>query len=972
MQLERWKQIRDLFGAAEEQPASQRAGFLNEACPDDPDLRNEVETLLKRADLADQESFLKGSPLSSIDEAHLALKTGDTLGDFQILEALGHGGMGEVYRARDTRLKREVALKVLPGSFARDPERMARFQREAEVLASLNHPNIAQIYGVEGRALVMELVEGATLNGPLPLEQALDYARQIADALDYAHEKGIIHRDLKPSNIMIAPGGIVKLLDFGLAKTAQLASGDPRTSPTATVSPTRPGMILGSPGYMSPEQARGKDVDKRADIWAFGVVLHEILTGRTLFQRDSIPETLAAVMKEEPDLNAVPPRVRRLLANCLEKDARKRLRDIADAWRLLDHEPEIPRWTQRRLWPPLAVVFSIAVCFVVIRTLRSPSNPSSQVRATMELLPAASLVGESRGHPRQRAMTFSADGNTLVFAGFRGSDARLGSQLYRRALDESEALPLAGTEGAFGPFFSPDGKWIGFWAEGSLKKIPATGGPAVSICDLSQQPWGATWGSNDTIIFADAASNRIWSQSPALMQVPARGGAPRPLIKQDPASGETFSGPEFLPDGKTLVFTIIRNPGHWEEAQVVAQRLDTGLQRVLLNGASSAHYVPTGHLLYLQKAVLMAVPFDAHRLECTGTPVPLLEGVMQAVNSRNPAYESGIGQFAVSSSGHLVYASGGIYPAVTMMLMRADRKGALTSLNLPKGVYGGLRLSPDGQRLALSRRRETSRLSDIWICDLVRGTATQLTTRGDAKFPLWSLDGKRILFTVGASENQILSTLADGQGDNEVVETGKGARFVGSWSPDGHWLAYLGSDSTNYQIWVRPLSGRGDSTRVFLNSGLGLTDPAFSPDGKWIAFGSSEAGRQGVYVQAFPGPGDRHRVSIGVGVNPAWRPDGRELFYLEMTKESAVNLIPTWKMIAVDTKLGNPLQVGAPKTLFEGVATVSAPLRNFDVYPDGQHFIIAHFDDLTDQRVARLHLVLSWLDELRRRAPANN
>jgi Tol biopolymer transport system component len=556
-------------------------------------------------------------------------------------------------------------------------------------------------------------------------------------------------------------------------------------------------------------------------------------------------------------------------------------------------------------------------------------------------------------------MAFSPDGNPLVFSGSRGTGADIRIQLYKRALEQSEAAPITGAEDGVGPFFSPDGKWIGFWAGGKLKKISMSGGPAVNLFDLGHQSWGTTWGSNDRIVFADI---------PGLMQVSAAGGMPTVLVQLDRAKNENFASPEFLPDGRTLLFTA-RKSLNWDEAQIVVRRPDGGAPRVLLKGGTKARYFRTGHLLYMNNAVLMAVPFDLRTLECTGPPVALLDDVMEAINMPNTDAESGVGQFAVSHSGNLVYALGGAFPASSSTVMRIDRKGASTDLNLPKGNDTALRFSPDGQRLAVTRKAGTNRLSDIWTYDLSRGTASPVTTGGQNSWPLWTRDGKRILFFSALGGRKILSISADGQGPIEAQIAGQGGLAPGSWSPDGKWLAYTES----HQIWIRSASGQGEP-KLFLGAKFAIFDPEFSPDGKWMAYTSDESGTFEVYAQAFPGPGEKVRISTDGGVNPAWARNGRELFYLSAWarngREPSYLSGNSQSMMAVDIAAGNPLQLGTPRKLFELSRHVGCfPLRCYDVYPDAQSFVMVRFDPLPDLRAARLNVVLNWFDEVQRRAP---
>jgi len=962
MTPERWQKIEALYHAAQERDPGERSAFLEGACNGDDDLKREVELLLAQ----ESDGNILDSPASELlAESMLPkpLSAGDQLGPYEIIARIGAGGMGTVYKARDTRVGRTVAIKMTAAQFPR------RFEREARAIAALNHPHICTLHDVGANYLVMEYLEGKPLHGPMPLAEAVPLALQILDALDAAHRKGIVHRDLKPGNILLTKSG-VKVLDFGLAK---MATGVARGTNTGAETVTQRGEIVGTLHYMSPEQAQGKETDARSDLFSFGVVLYEILTGRRAFDGENPASVMAAILTRDPPSleETAPAGLQRLLRRSLAKDPADRWQTAADLKAALEciaeNAPPPQPLKKRWLWPPMAAILLaamllLAVSPILVRNWRSgsPANSGPAVRSTLDLSPAESLAEGSAGRPTQTAFAFSPDGNTLVFRGFSSKAPGAGTQLYRRALDQPEAVPIPGTDGAGGPFFSPDGKWVGFWAGGKLKKVSMSGGPAVNICDARVEPWGATWGAAGMIVFADGFADA------GLEQVPAAGGTPQTLIPYV-RGGNFVSAPDFLPDGKTLLLTV-RTLYRWEEAQIVALR-PGGERRVLVNGGAGARYLPTGHLVYMLNGALMAVPFDANRLETTGTAVALLDGVMQSVNMPGSDFESGMGQFACSSSGHLVYAPGGIHPARHTTLVRVDRKGTVTDLNLPKGRDISLRLSPDGQRLVVDRLYETSNLRDLWAYDLVRGTVVPLTNQPQSEWPIWSLDGKRIIFS-GSIEHlglSIRSILANGQGAIETIVAGGGA-IPSSLSPDGKWLAYLTVEHKG--IWVRPMSGLGEP-KLFLESKFGVQDAEFSPDGKWLAYSSIEGGTVEVYVQAFPGPGEKQRISTNGGLNPAWAPNGRELFYLKCGRPGA-RASMSCSMMAVDITLGGAFKAGAPRTLFEagpGPSGPSGPTRSYDVYPDGQHFIMAKHDELPDQRVTRLNLVLNWFEELKRRAP---
>jgi Tol biopolymer transport system component/predicted Ser/Thr protein kinase len=927
MTPERYARIKEIFAAARERPEAQRAAFLHDTCDGDAELRAEVAARLAEGD---GDTLL--SPAAEL-LASREYRAGDTIGQYRVEGKLGEGGMGVVYKARDTRLNRMVAIKRSNAQFS------GRFEREARAVAALNHPHICTLYEVGPDYLVMEYVEGKPLSGPLPQDEAMRLAGQLLDALAAAHAKGIVHRDLKPANILVTKAG-VKVLDFGLAKMS--ASALPADAPTETA--TQAGAILGTLQYMSPEQVQGKEVDARGDIFSFGMVLYEMLTGKRAFEGENSASVIAGILEREaPAVESE--ELNRVVKACLAKDPDERFQSARDVKRAIEWGANAPRRAERPIWLAWGVA-ALAVGLASLSFMHSRDQKAAPAAwLTMDLAPAESLGGN--GHPVQTEMAFSPDGNTLVFSGSRGSGADARTELYKRAFDQPEAVPIPGSENGVGPFFSPDGKWVGFVAAGKLKKIAMSGGPGVNLCD-GNGIWGATWGSDGMIVFAIANSG-------VLMQVSADGGTPRSLAEPDRSKGELFTSPEFLPDGRTLLFTA-RTSNDWGESQIEVRRPEGGVPRVIVKGGTNARYVQTGHLLYMNNAVLMAVPFDSRRLERTGTPVALLDGVRQAVNMTNDGLESGMAQFAISHSGNLVYAPGGIHPPHTGALVRVDRKGAISELNLPKGSYAALRLSPDGQRLATGLRPETSRLSDIWTYDLLRGTSSRLTSDGRNRWPLWTQDGRRILFEGGPpGQRQILSIMADGQGPTESLVTSKSEVDPTSWSPDGKWLAYL----DNQKVWVRPPSGQGEP-KLFLGSKFVFHDAQFSPDGKWMAYSANESGGIEVYAQAFPGPGERVHISTDGGYDPAWAPDGRQLFYISSKTQA---------MMVVDIASGSPLRVDRPRKLFELGWNFGCTPRCYDVYPDGQSFIMSRPDTLVDMPATRLNVVLNFVDELQRRAP---
>jgi serine/threonine-protein kinase len=860
----------------------------------------------------------------------MSLSIGVKLGPYEIVAPLGKGGMGEVYRARDTRLNRDVAVKVSADRFSE------RFEREARAVAALNHPNICTLYDVGPNYEVMELVEGPTLAerikpGAIPLEEALALARQIADALEAAHEKGIVHRDLKPANIKIKADGAVKVLDFGLAKVAPASAGESNASdtPTLTIGMTEAGMILGTAAYMSPEQACGLNVDKRSDIYAVGGVLYEMLLGQPLHRGETTAQVLASVIKEEPQWEKVPVQVRRLLRRCLEKDPQKRLRHIGDVMALVDEVPAVPvsvpaTAKQRpRKWLILAALASVvaAAAAAVAIWLLKPAAPKTVTRFVMSLPPGQRLF------PGRPELAISPDGTRLVYSAGANNTS---TQLYVRAMDGLETHAIPGTEGAFNPFLSPDGQWIGFSASGKLKKVSLSGGPPVSLADVATNAGslGASWGSQGTIAFAP-------SLAASIQQVSDAGGNVQPMTRLE--KGERVQvWPDLLPNGAGLLFAVPTGPG---AARVAGQSLKTGERRELLPAGTLPRYAPSGHIVYLQGANLMAAPFDPRRLAVTGAAVPVIEGVLPL-------------QYSFSSTGSLVYAPGSSQ-APQLRLVWVDRKGAEQPLPAPVHNYVMPRISPDGRRVAAAVEAADSQ---SWLVDLVRDALTRLTfAQGDNVDPVWTPDGKRITFK-GAG-NRLFWQPADGSGAAEALTSGPLSTndIPSSWSPDGQALAFVEAMG-NQSVWILPLQDR--KPQLFDRGQTNESAPRFSPDGHWIAYSSIESGRSEVYVRPYPGPGGKWQISTEGGAEPVWNPKGRELFYRIGNK-----------MMAVDVTTQPVFSAGKPRVLFEG-AFVPTPrsLSNYDVSPDGQRFLMLKAPEQA-QAPAQINVVLNWFEELKRRVP---
>jgi serine/threonine protein kinase/Tol biopolymer transport system component len=890
------------------------------------------------------------------------ITAGTRLGPYEIASVLGAGGMGEVYQAHDTKLGRDVAIKVLPEALAHDPDRLSRFQREAKMLAALNHSNIATIYGLEqfnGTSyLVMELVSGETLQqrvareGRLPVEDALVICRQIAEALEAAHEKGIIHRDLKPANVKVTPEGKVKVLDFGLAKafTGDGTSEDPSNSPTLSRAATMQGVILGTAAYMSPEQARGKAVDKRTDIWAFGCVLYELLTGKQAFQGETVTEILAAVLKEEPDWQPLPEvtpqNIRVLLRRSVRKDVNKRCRDAGDMRIEIEEaltaplapEPPITTVPHRiiRRWAMASGVVCLIVAAITglaVWSLRSTAPTGSQAvtRLTVALPPGEELVVASSA-----AIALSPVGTQLVYVATRNGIP----QLYVRSMDSFEGKPISGTEGASAPFFKPDGQWVGFFAEGKLKKVPITGGFSQILCDASGS-FGGSWAPNDTIFFAPAALSGLW-------QVSAWGGTPQPFTKLDRQRGETsHRWPQVLPGGQAVLFTMWTGPG-WDEHQIEVQALGGGQRRVLMQGDYGS-YLPTGHLVYSRQGTgtLMAVPFNLARLEVAGSAsVTVAEGVFEGVN--------GSTQYALSDHGWLAYVPGS--PGQwERSLVWVDRNAKVEVLAAPPRPYQGPRLSPDGQQVAVTARGAKE---GVFLYSLARGTLTPLTSEGSSQVPVWTPDGKRVAYrATRAGFRNLYWRMADGSGVEEPLTTGEGGQTPGSWSRDGT-LVFTDQSPTVPDIWVfRPSV---PEQKPFLQTPFNKRGPMFSPDGHWLVYQSDKSGRDEIYVQPYPGPGGTVPVSTGGGTEPVWSHNGREIFYRIGDK-----------MMSVNVTTQPSFSASKPGTLFTfgDQHTGPAGTPDYDVSLDDQRFLMLKPSEQA-QAATHINVVLNWSEELKQKVPA--
>src|SRR3989454_716091 len=892
----------------------------------------------------------------------MSLASGTRLGPYEIVAPLGAGGMGEVYRARDTRLDRTVAIKILPAQFSSDPVRKQRLEREAKTISSLNHPHICVLYDVGSQDgidyLVMECVEGETLakrleKGALPLEQVLKFGAQIADALDKAHHSGVIHRDLKPGNIMLTPTG-AKLLDFGLAKpTAPLTSVATLTAAVTQSSPmTEQGAIVGTFQYMSPEQVQAKELDGRSDIFSLGAVLYEMLTGQRAFQGKSQLSVASAVLEKEPaPISTIkpltPPALDRAIRHCLAKDPEDRWQTARDL--LLELKWIAEGGSQVALATPgvgkrigarsrgalLGGVVSLilaAVTGLAVWDLK-PSPPQPVTRTVITLPPGQRLAGLN-----QPAVALSPDGTRLAYAAVQGGT----QQLYLRAMDSLEARPIPGTEGAVYPSFSPDGQWLGFFAGQKLKKISVSGGAAQTLGDATLAN-GVSWSSQGTIAFSPASAS-------FLEQVSEAGGAPQTLTRLE--TGEvSHRWPEFLPGGKAVLFVASTSSFNWTNSQIAVQAVGTGDRRNLIQGATHPRYASSGHLVYAQGGSLMAVPFDAQRLAVTGAAVPVVENVSNAPTA-------GAAQYSISTTGSLVYVPGG-GQGDQRRLAWVARNGAEQPAAAPARAYMFPRISPDGRRVALG---VTEHETQLWLYDLSREALTRFTFEGIVNLnAVWTTDDKRIAFQSSKEgPPDIYWQRADGSGGPERVTTSEYPHAPMSWAPDGQLLAFIEvNPSTQRDIWVLRMSDR--KAQPFLRTRFDESVPRFSPDGRWLAYISNESGRYEIYVQPYPGPGGKWQISTEGGTEPTWNHNGRELFYRSGDR-----------MMAVDIATQPSFAAGKPRMLFAGPYELSpATSPNYDVSPDGQRFLMLKPSEQEAAAPTQINVVLNWFEELKRRVPTD-
>jgi eukaryotic-like serine/threonine-protein kinase len=899
----------------------------------------------------------------------VALIRGARLGPYEITALIGQGGMGEVWRATDSNLGRPVAIKVLPDAFASDPERLARFEREAKTLAALNHPNIAAIYGLEKadgvRALVMELVEGATLaeriaQGPLPIKEALVIAQQIAHALEEAHEQSIIHRDLKPANIKFARSGDVKVLDFGLAKAFRGDKSGPGVSPLPTLTATElTGAILGTPAYMSPEQARGQVLDRRADIWAFGCVLYEMLTGRVAFPGKTISDTIAAILEREPAWEAVPDAtpapVSRLLRRCLEKDLKRRLRDAGDVRIDLEDALADPAYVERGSQKPATVTRREAISTVVGAVIGAAAAGGVAISRHRGSVPRHltrfAILAPDNGvftPSFNKRIAISPDGRYLAFnAGLGGASAET---FFLRSLAELESKRVKEVPSGGAAFFSPDGRWVGFFTNAAptvMRKLALSGGAPITICPHDGFA-GAAWADDDTIYFVGANPG-------GLLSVSAAGAESKEIAKIDFATGERqHKFPCASPGGKAVLFTVTTAEiATYDEARIVVFTPRTGQRKILIEGGTHPRYSPSGHLLYAHDGNILAVGFDPERLEVQGQPFTVLEGVQMSRNT-------GVANYDVSASGDLAYIPG-ICDGGARTLVWVDRNGKAEPVPLPARSYLHPRLSPDDSRLAVEVEGTSH---DLYVYDFARGVLANITTDGVSHWPVWSPDGSELGYRSGPMGHFTLWRVpADRSRTPQKVSAIGVSQNAESWSPDGLTIAY-----TSQAPGVPPsiMIARLDRNEAQpLSSGKAPQgSPKFSPDGRWVAYCSIESGRPQVYVQAFPGAGPKIQISNDGGTDPVWKRTGGELYY--RSGES---------MMAVDVSTAPTFTANRPRELWKGryshgmsssCGPPGATSSNYDVVADGRRFLMIKDEDQDRAASREIVVVQAWADEVLR------
>lgn len=909
----------------------------------------------------------------------MALTAGTRLGPYEILALIGAGGMGEVYKANDTRLDRTVAIKVLPTEISGDPQRRARFEREAHSIATLSHPHICTLHDVGEHAsslfLVMEHLEGQTLaerlrRGALPIDQALEYGAQIAEALSVAHRAGIIHRDLKPGNVMLTKSG-VKLLDFGLAKRSRgpvhAAAGTGCSA--STVEPlTSEGALVGTVHYMAPEQLEGQEADARTDIWALGLVLYEMVTGKRAFKGQSSAAVIAAILEREPvaisSLQPLAPEaLERLVQRCLAKSRDDRpdtAHDLVGDLRSIQERHDARalavarRFTTVRAWPAVAWLAIGAGLGAIAILLARPVPPDIRIGTVVrsELSVRAeelNAVGGSR-----TALTWVPGEQGLVFVGRRTGAVQ---QLFLRQLDAAEALPLPGTEGAQAPAVSTDGKWVAFWAQGRLKKVPLAGGPVTDLAsEIEFPPTGILWDHHGRLFFGKFGEG--------ILQLDP-GGVPKSLTKLSDVE-HVHVPSSVLPGGRHILFTSRKMVWTWGDEEVVAVDVATGQRKILLHDGADARYVATGHLVFLRRSVLFAVPFDLERLEVTGAPVAVLEGVAQALKGLDTADFTGAGQFTISTDGSIAWIAGTVAPPVNGTLVSMERSGHRAVLGAPVRDYGIIvRVSPNGRQLAVTILSLTE--LGLWIYEFDRSTLVPLYRSGEATTLIWSPDGARLLFNALEQGRHVLrSQVADASAPPDVLVEGDFAPL--SWDGAGKLLGLL--DGQDPAV-VRIENGLGTIRHLGATADVEWW-PQVSPDGRWLLYGSrtDAAGFVEIYVRPHPGGGARFPISVNGGNTPAWNPNGRELFYVSRADTKGKR-----RMMAVDFLPGAPPRIGTPRPLFEygndELIFTCYPIRCYDVSPDGQRFYVVQMPTSPPPVVTRIDLIQNWFEELKAKVPVN-
>ena len=892
----------------------------------------------------------------------MSLETGTRLGVYEIVEPIGKGGMGEVYRARDTKLGRDVAIKVLPEELSKNKERLDRFEREARLLAQLNHTNVATLYGFEDGYIIMELIEGETLaeriaRGPIAVDEAVALCLQMAEGLEAAHEKGIIHRDLKPANAKITEDGKIIILDFGLAKALSTDNDIPDASSSASPTLTRGtalGTILGTAAYMSPEQAKGKRLDKRTDIWAFGCVLYEMLTGRRAFPGDDVAEILAAVLRAEPDWSKLPsglnPRVREVIERCLEKEARHRSHDIADVRIDLESFRRDPHGSRAEslgrpsrsplVWIAASFVLGAAVAATSFWRLRPAAEDTSRpVQFSFALRDSSSqrpLVGP-RGN-----LAMSPDGMQIAYIGARSDDREPTSgasrrQLYLRHIDEPEARPIAGTDGGHSPFFSPDGEWVGFAANGKLRRAPVAGGAPLEICSAGAVS-GASWGADDSIIYGGGLSA-------GLLRVNVSGGQPESLTKPDPDKGEIHHGfPEILPDGRTVLFTI----GTGEGSRLAKLSLDTGETEDLLPFGSAPRYLSAGYVVFSDTGNLRLVRFDVEAGDVVGSVIPAADGVR---------WESFAGledsSFAVSPRGDLAFIPGGLESLETNLVW-VDRRGEETNIDADRSFYLGPRISPDGRRIAVNRLGRLG-FGEVWVMNIDGSQAFPLADEGADYNVVWTPDGTTITYT---SNGDLFEKRVDREDARVPLLSRPGYLLPRSWDSDGELLVFRELSPGGSRVWVMPRDGEPEP---LLDASFNSGAPRFAPHGDWIVYVSDESGQNEVYIRRFPGAERGKRVSVRGGREPVWSADGTELYYRDGNRMMAIAITTEPEL-----RLGNPVELWeAPHFSQEFGAW------NYDVAADGR-FLMLKVPDTSNDETTRIHVFLNWLADVEKRMQAND